>query len=337
SAVAVAPTTLAVITHDYLQERINHADPMLRHLLRVTTARHRQAMRGASGATPAPACVEAPAADRDVALRRLRMEQDIERACEREEFELHYQPIVRVADTSVAGFESLLRWNKPGQGRVSPGEFIPVAEESGLIRIIGRWIIDTAFAGIQRLEAVQRAAAPSTPPLFVTVNLSTRQMGDAALFDTLAASLAKHALAPQRVKLEITESMVMENMQTALELLHRCKALGTLLAVDDFGTGHSSLSYLHKFPMDTLKLDRSFLTDLPTSEASRKIVRAVVNLAAELGMDSVFEGVEDAQQVQACREVGITYIQGYYYGKPMPLAAAAEFLSRHAAAPPKAA
>ena len=330
SAIALEATILAVITHEYLTERLNHADPMLRHLLRVTTARHRQALRGNGAAGPAQ--VEAPAPDRELALKRLRIEQDIERACERKEFELHYQPIVRTTDGSVAGFESLIRWNKPGAGRVSPAEFIPVAEESGLIRAIGRWIVDTAFSAVQELEQVQRQVAPQAPPLFVTVNLSTRQMGDAELFGTIEQSLAAHQLPPQRVKLEITESMVMENPQIALELLQRCKALGTKLAVDDFGTGHSSLSYLHKFPVDTLKLDRSFLLDMPTSEASRKIVRAVVKLAADLGMDSVFEGVETAEQAQSCREVGVTYIQGFYYSRGLSLAEALAYVGAQGAA-----
>lgn len=332
SAVATEPTTLAVITHDYLQDRLSHADPMLRHLLRVTTSRYRDSLQRAHGeAAPAPAAAEAAPADagnddRTLALKRLRIEQDLERALDQGEFKLFYQPIVRLSDNSVAGFEALIRWFKPGVGRIPPGDFISVAEESGLIVKMGHWIIRTACEDINHLEAAQRQANPDRPPLFVTVNLSIRQFSDPILFDTINSTLAKEGLAANRVKLEVTESMVMSNMDAALALLKQCKSLGAKLAVDDFGTGYSSLAYLHKFPMDTLKLDRSFIQDMASNEASMKIVRAVAHLAGELGMDTVCEGVEQAEQVESCRKVGITYAQGFYYSPALPVDEAAVYL-----------
>lgn len=341
SATALEATTLVVITHDYLAERLTHADPMLRHLLRVTTTRYRESLQRDRGGVPGTAAAEPvadeiegdPHNDRRLALKRLRIEQDLVRALDQNEFQLHYQPIVRLSDHSVAGFEALIRWFKPGFGRIAPNEFIGIAEESGLIVKMGHWIIRTACADIRRLEAAHFAARPGTPPLFVTVNLSIRQFSDPDLFATIHEALQSQRLEPHRVKLEITESMVMSNMDAALQLLRQCKFLGAKLAVDDFGTGYSSLAYLHRFPMDTLKLDRSFIKDMAGNDASMKIVRAVAQLAAELGMDTVCEGVEQAEQAETCRQIGITYAQGFHYSPALPLDEAVAYLEAAPAAP----
>lgn len=334
SAVAVLPTILAVITHEYLAERLHQADPMLRHLLRVTMSRHREFLQQASAGRLGSAEVSAGdeserQKDRKQALTRLRTEQDLERALDQNEFELSYQPIVRLSDNRIAGFEALIRWLRPGFGRVPPNEFIGIAEESGLIVKMGHWIIHTACEAIKQLEVVQREVHPTVAPLFVTVNISIRQFSDPELFATIRSALQTQLLAPHRVKLEITESMVMNNMDAALELLKQCKTLGAKLAVDDFGTGYSSLAYLHRFPMDTLKLDRSFIKDMADNDASMKIVRAVAKLATELGMDTVCEGVETASQAQTCRAIGIDYAQGFHYSPALPIAHALAYLRNH--------
>lgn len=333
SAIALEATTLAVITNEYLTERLNQADPMLRHLLRVTTSRYRSALQHRDGASESASAsnvaLEEP--DRQIALDRLRREQDIERALSQNEFRLYYQPIVRMRDGSIAGFEALIRWEKPGVGLIPPLDFIGIAEQSGLIVQLGHWIIQTACADIQQLEAAQRSAAPDSPPLFVTINLSIRQFADPDLFNIISKNLRNQALAAHRVKLEVTESMVMGDVDAALHLIERCKALGTKIAVDDFGTGYSSLAYLHKFPMDTLKLDRSFIKDIHENAASIKIIRAISHLATELGMDTVCEGIETAEQAQTCRSIGITYAQGFHYSPAVPVARATEFLAAHTA------
>lgn len=335
SAMATEPTALAVITHDYLTERVNGADPLLRHLLRVTMARTRDTLHRARAGTatlvsPSESPMTIPGSDtlndRDVALKRLRLEQDLETALEQNEFQLHFQPILRMNDGSVAGFEALIRWFKPGVGRVPPNEFIYVAEECGLIVKIGHWIIRTALESLNRLQAVHQIACPQAEPLFVTVNLSIRQFADPDLFSVLEQALRAEALEPSRVKLEITESLVMSNMNASLALLQRCKQLGCKLAVDDFGTGYSSLSYLHKFPMDTLKLDRSFIKEVASDEQAMKIVRAVSNLANELGMETVVEGIETADQAETCRKIGIRYAQGFHYSAALPLKEAGIYL-----------
>lgn len=342
SAMAIERTVLAVITLDYLTDKLNQADPMLRHLLRVTMARSRDSLKLARGDKRGTAAGEVPVKassktvlDRNAALKRLRIEQDLERGLEQNEFQLHYQPIMRLSDNSVAGFEALIRWFKPGVGKVPPNEFIWVAEESGLIVKIGHWIIQTACEAINRLESVNRMVNADAQPLFITINVSIRQFRDPELFSTLKKAMEGEWLAPSRVKLEITESLVMNNMDAALALLHRCKELGCKLAVDDFGTGYSSLSYLHKFPMDTLKLDRSFIKEIANDTGAMKIVRAVAGLAGDLGMDTVCEGTETLEQVNTCRQIGITYAQGFHYSPALPLKEAAGFIQMHGAAAKK--
>lgn len=334
SAIALETTTLVVMTHDYLTERLTHADPMLRHLLRISMSRNRNSLlsarTGPMSYAADPQLEDSDLlGDRSLALKRLRTEQDLERALDQHEFQLYYQPIVRLSDNTVAGYEALIRWFKPGFGRIAPSEFISVAEESGLIIKMGHWIIQTACEDIQRLQQAQSKAKLTDNSLFVTINLSIRQFADPALFSTISNALQSHNLEPGRVKLEITESMVMNNMDAALALLQQCKSMGAKLAVDDFGTGYSSLAYLHKFPMDTLKLDCSFIRDITNNDASMKIVRAVARLASELGMDTVCEGVELPEQAQICRQIGITYAQGFHYSPALPLEEAAAYLQSH--------
>lgn len=334
SVMATEATVVLVITHEYLSERLNHADPMLRHRLRVTMARCRDSLtlaRGEKTLTTVAEVVpgEQTLDDRNVALKRLRIEQSLESALDNNEFQLHYQPIIRLSDSTVAGFEALIRWFRPGVGRIPPNEFIWVAEESGLIIKMGHWIIRTACEAINRMEAVHRIRNPDAPPLFITINLSIRQFSDPDLFTVLEDALKTNWLAARRVKLEITESLVMNNMDAALTLLNRCKAMGCQLAVDDFGTGYSSLSYLHKFPMDTLKLDRAFVKDIATSEPGMKIVRAVSGLANDLGMETVAEGIETAEQADICHKIGIGYAQGFHYSAALPLKEAGIYLQSH--------
>lgn len=326
SAIALEPTTLLTITHGYLDERLQQAEPLLRHLLRVTINRCRSSMQRL-GPQQQPVGTEAPAAaaeqaDRSAALERLRIEQSLESALDNDEFQLHLQPIVRLRDGQTAGFEALIRWIRPDGTRVSPADFIPIAEQSDFIHRLGHWIIRSACAALRELDR-------SLPDqrLFMSLNLSIRQFADPRLFAVLAAAMEEFEVPPQRLRLEITESMIANNSGAALVLLRRCKALGAKLAVDDFGTGYSSLSYLQQFPVDTLKLDRSFIQEIASSEPALTIVRAISRLAAELGMETVAEGVETAEQALRCREVGIDYTQGFHYAPALPLEKAARFVA----------
>jgi EAL domain-containing protein (putative c-di-GMP-specific phosphodiesterase class I) len=313
---AAEATVLTRLTHDYIAERVQAADPMLRHMLRTLTRRSRELLEGRSR----PAAAED--ADRSLALNRVRAEQELTLALEHEELLLYLQPIVHLADGAPAGFEALIRWQHPQRGLVPPGQFIPLAEESVLINRIGLWIIEHSCAALAALDST----GPAQP--FMSVNLSGRQLNDPAVLPALDAALARHGVAPGQIKLEITESLLLQKIDEGLPLLQACRERGMRVSLDDFGTGYSSLAYLHRLPVDTLKLDRSFVLQLDSNEAGRRIVAAVIRLAHELDMDVIAEGLETKEQIEALQALGADLGQGYYFGRPAPLAGALDFMRK---------
>ncbi len=326
SARAIEPTDLIVITHGMLGEQMSRAAPVLRHLLRVTLNRCRDSLHWLqnSDADVQPATgpdANVPEAqDRDLAITRLRTEQRLREALRQNELELHFQPIVRLESGRTAGFEALLRWRRPDGTLVPPGEFIWVAEDSDLIVEIGRWIIDEAAASLQRFNKARAFADDERP--FCSINLSPRQFEDPGLFSAIASALQRHDLQARQLRLEITESMILTNFEAARALLERCRALGCPLLIDDFGTGYSSLSYLYQLPVDALKLDRAFVIDAEDEPRAAVVIGVIAELAAQLGMYSVIEGIESQSQLEICRQRGVDYGQGYLFSKPLPFDAA---------------
>ncbi len=238
--------------------------------------------------------------------RRRETELALRRAMAVGEFELHYQPIVNVADSHITSCEALIRWNHPERGMVSPAEFIPVAEEMGLIVQLGEWVLRTACADAVRWPNNTKVA----------VNLSPIQVMNKNLVPTVVSALAATGLPANRLDVEITESVLMQNTDTTMNALHRLRELGVSISMDDFGTGYSSLSCLHKFPFDKIKIDRSFISGLPESADSVAIVRAVAGLAKNLNMVTTAEGVETQQQLEQIRALGCTEMQGYLFSRP---------------------
>jgi diguanylate cyclase (GGDEF)-like protein len=258
-------------------------------------------------------CVTFQTAMREQAVVRLSMEADLRQAVDRDELVLFYQPIVMAHGAELAGFEALIRWRHPRRGLVSPAEFIPVAEETGLIRAIGRLALLQAAGQLARW----RAEAPERDELFVTVNVSPAQFGH-HLVEDVKAALATSGIPARCLRLEITESLfVGESGQVKAEVDAIC-ALGVHFSLDDFGTGYSSLSYLHRLPFRTLKIDRSFMRNLLDDPQSEAIVRSVLALARALGLETVAEGVETAAVAERLRTLGTSYLQGYYFSKPLP-------------------
>ena len=249
-------------------------------------------------------------------LDRMDTEHALHRALERSELELHYQPVVRVVDGRPVGCEALLRWDHPEQGLVPPTRFIPVAEESGLIIPIGTWVLEEGCRQVAHWEQIGFAG----PGASVEVNLSARQVDHPDLVPSVERALRDSGLAPERVVLEITESTLMHDARTALGVLRRLKDLGVSLAIDDFGTGYSSLGYLRRFPLDVLKIDKSFVDGLGSDPGGIEIVAAVVGLAHALGLQVVAEGVETHRQLAALQELGCDYAQGYLFSPPVPAA-----------------
>ena len=243
---------------------------------------------------------------------RLALESALRHALGREEFTLHYQPKIDIGTGNIVGVEALLRWNQPDLATVSPAQFIPLAEETGLIVPIGRWVLRTACA---QAAAWRREGLPE---LRVAVNLSARQFADETLIDDIAAALQEAGLPAECLELEITESMVMQNPERAVTTLTRVRDLGISVAIDDFGTGYSSLGYLKRFPIDTVKIDRSFIKDLPHDADDAAITRAVIAMAGSLHIRVIAEGVETRDQLEFLRAHDCDECQGYYLSRPLP-------------------
>ncbi|MBW3571238.1 MAG: EAL domain-containing protein [Gemmatimonadetes bacterium] len=256
------------------------------------------------------------------AVAAMRLHGDLHHALDRGQLRVFYQPIVGLDDGRVRGFEALVRWIHPERGLVSPAEFIPVAEETGLIVSIGEWVLEQAAHQLTDWHA----RYPAQPPLAMGINLSMRQFAKPGLVDHVQAVLERSGVDAAALKLEVTESIVMGDADDAIESLHALKALGVQLQVDDFGTGYSALSYLHRIPLDVLKIDRSFIVAMAGGSKHVAIVRAIIALAAALGLETTAEGVDDPAQATLLHEMGCTYGQGYLWGRPVEAAEAERLL-----------
>ena len=246
------------------------------------------------------------------AVSRLQLESDLRQAIEEKQFCVYYQPIVSLQTGRLSGFEALVRWNHPRRGLVSPADFIPVAEETGLIVPIGEWVLNQACAQVRQWQL----DSPSHRSLSLSVNLSGRQVAQPDLLDRIKEALETSRLSPHCLKLEITESVVMENAEAATLMFKQLRSLGVQLSIDDFGTGYSSLSYLHRFPLNYLKIDRSFVMRL-TTDNDNAIVRTISTLARNLGMEVIAEGIETEEQHQQLKMLGCEYGQGYLFSRPV--------------------
>lgn len=256
------------------------------------------------------------------AVGRFRLEADLRRALEREEFRAHYQPIVSLSDGRITGFEALMRWQRPGFGLVMPSGFIPVTEDTGLILAMGNWVLREAC----RQLCVWNRQLPSNRSFTVAVNVSARQFAQPDLVDQIEQILYECGVEPFNLRLELTESVTMEDEERAARVLSELKTLGVRLCMDDFGTGYSSLSYLRRFSLDVLKIDRSFVSDMVSNTESREIVKTILRLGKNLGIEVVAEGVETAEQVSLLQSLGCEYAQGYFFSEPLDQSGVAETL-----------
>jgi predicted signal transduction protein with EAL and GGDEF domain len=254
--------------------------------------------------------------DADAQARRA-TEMDLHSAIANGEFELYFQPLFDLAKNRFSAFEALIRWNHPAKGLVSPIDFIPIAEETGLIVPIGEWALKEAC----------RHAAAWPDDIRVAVNFSTVQFATPGIVNLVFQTLATSRLAPDRLEVEITESLFLESSDSVREILQGLKQIGVRIALDDFGTGFSSLSYLRKFPFDKIKIDRSFIIELLEEDEAGAVVKAITDLAAALDMETTAEGVEEAGQLEALRAHGCTTVQGFLFSKPVPASEVPRLLS----------
>lgn len=263
------------------------------------------------------------AAMHDAALKLLYLETDLRRAVKQQEFVLHYQPIVMLDTGKIVGFEALLRWQHPQQGLIAPGEFIAIAEETGLIVPIGEWVIEIACRQLRDWQQQGLADRDFT----ISINLSVRQFVQSDLIRQIDRILAETQVNPRNLKLEITESIILDNTATIANTLKSLRAREIHLSIDDFGTGYSSLSYLHAFPVDSLKIDRSFIQGLNQNSETLGLVPAIANIAKAMSMSVVAEGIETPEQLAQLRRLNCELGQGYLFSRPVPAEQATELLS----------
>ena len=328
SARAAADSVLIPVSEAMIRHRLAESDPILRLCLGVVISRYRETVARLKGHGPARDAAVVPSefaagarADFDTTIATVMMERALRHALDHGEFELFLQPIVRLGPETLAGFEALIRWRHPERGLVPPMEFIPIAESSGLIVDITNWVV----AEIGRIMPEIMLAALHNPdatdgPLFLSLNITGHDLARASFPVMIAEMLRTTGIAPETLKLEITESTLMRDPGTASDALSLCRAAGLGIAIDDFGTGYSSLSYLSTLPITTLKVDRAFVRAMLAEPRDRKIIQTILRLADEIGIPVVAEGIETEAEAAALVQMGCAFGQGYLYGRPVPLA-----------------
>lgn len=327
TATALKETVLTVVTREQLHERLEDAEPILKMLVDVIMARYRTGLSRVKG-TPFANELNAPLPEGAIqgttlAINKIRLENELKHALDHGELEVFYQPLLGIADGKWAGFEALTRWQHPEKGPVSPLEFITLAEETTLIIPIGLFVLKQACEQLVALQQQRDATLPDLKPMFVGVNVSSRQIGEMDFIEQIAAIVEQTGISPASLKLEITESMTVDYREV-VNWVNRCKQLGFTVAIDDFGTGFSSLEHLLELDVDTLKIDQAFVRNMEDNEKARKLVKGIVSLSKELGYSIVAEGIETDAQLSLLRDLGCDYGQGYLIGKPQTFEAVME-------------
>lgn len=331
--IALEDCELIRLTRKQIDHRIQMADPVLRSILDVILARFREMLSKDGNTTEDEAAVTPDGEalhkfsehESSVeAIAQLRLEHELELAIKEHQFELHFQPIVDLRTGVYAGFEALIRWRHPERGLVPPLAFIPAAEACGLILPLTEWCIRQACMSLN----VFRETAPASQNLFVSVNISGIDLERTDFFEMIKQIVTETGADPRGLKLEVTEGVLMKDADLVIATLGKCREFGCTVALDDFGTGYSSMSYLSKFPIDTLKIDRSFVQALHTDHASHNIVNAIVALGWGLEIPTVAEGIETVEDADALLAIGCAYGQGFYYAKAVPERNAVDLLQK---------
>lgn len=328
---ALEETRVVEISKTLVESKLAKEDPIIQHLLLLVLKRFRNTQYQTTWKNRLSQLQASTTVD-DVfsvtqkhLVKHIRLASDINEALENEDFQVYYQPILSTDPAEVKGFEALIRWRHPEQGWIPPLEFLGIAEETGQIIAVGEWILDRVCRDYPLLSRAFPNSS-SLPPLFVNVNISARQLRKAEDVIELTRTVREHGIDPACMKMEVTETVLIEQPKQAQELLAALRKLGFRIVLDDFGTGYSSLSYLQKFAFDTLKIDQSFIKSMLTETSSMQIIKASIGLAKGLELDVVAEGVENAAQLDALREMGCTYVQGFHFSKPLTLQEAIAFM-----------
>ncbi|HOO81980.1 MAG TPA: EAL domain-containing protein [Alphaproteobacteria bacterium] len=321
---------LLEITKEDFALRLENADPILHMMTKVILARYRDMLQRSeiTGEPPklnAAEDLELTYAEGSSAVETIKITNDFESALKRHEISLYYQPVIMLDSGKIAGFEALMRWEHPEKGFISPAVFIPIIEDSGLIVKASAWALKESLMALSRIE--NRAGYDHE--LFMSVNFSGRDFAADDFVDSVYETISLSDVSASQVHLEITERLLMGQPDNAKETLSMCQKAGMSISIDDFGTGYSSLSYLHYFPIDTLKIDRSFVKDMLANNGSAALVKAIIGLGKSLNMDIIAEGVESQEEAVALRDLGCDKAQGYYFAKPMPEKEIVDFIIKN--------
>jgi EAL domain-containing protein (putative c-di-GMP-specific phosphodiesterase class I) len=330
TATAVKETEATVVAREQFRTRVEEADPILRLLLNIILKRFRKEQCLVRHRLLDDRTLPRPASEYEHqrnAIKKIKLENELWRALSHEELDLYYQPIVSFQTGDVVGFEALLRWHHPERGLVPPDLFIGLAEETELIVPVSHWVMDRACRSLVELEDLKRSSSQNASPLRMSINISGRHFAEPCFADDITHVIQNTGIAPCSLMLEITEGVFIR-YRSALAWVEKCKSLGVSIALDDFGTGYSSLGYLSRFPIDVLKLDRSFIGDLDNDPKSRRIVEAIVGLAHGIGMEVVAEGIEKPKQRKALAAMSCDYGQGYLMSKAVTLDRAKKLLGK---------
>lgn len=323
---AIEDCMLLEITHEDFSRRLESVDPVIRMTTQVILTRYRDtlaraAISGENRSWPPAEALELNYASTTHAVEDIKISNELKDALKNRELFLNYQPIVSFKTGRLVGFETLMRWNHPKKGSISPNIFIPVAEKSGLIVEASRWALKESCHALKRIES----RAGYEDELFMSVNFSSHDFASENFVETIYSIISETDVPIELVHLEITERLLMDQPDNARQTLEMCSKAGLGISIDDFGTGYSSLSYLHYFPIDTLKIDRSFIKDMLKNDSSRQLVKSIIALGKNLNLDIVAEGVETKDEAKVLKDMGCDLAQGYYFAKPLGEAEAIEF------------
>lgn len=324
---AIEDCTLLEITQADFARRLDAADPVLRMASQVILTRYRDMLTRAEITNdgqhwPPAEAVELNYAEQTNAVEKIKMANEFQVALAQKQLSLHYQPIIDLRTKQVAGFEALMRWFHPEKGQIFPDKFIPIAEESGLIVEASKWALEESCQALKRIEG----RTGHENDLFMSVNFSSSDFASDNFVETIYNIISKTDVLPTCVHLEITERLLMGQPDNARETLNMCRQAGMGISIDDFGTGYSSLSYLHYFPIDTLKIDRSFISAMHQDESSMALVKSIISLGKNMKMKIIAEGVEEQKEAQELLRLGCDLAQGYYFSRPIPEADLTSFM-----------
>ena len=332
TAIAIHETTVAPLSQHQIRSAIECEDPLTQLLLHSAIRRLRFALKDSIDTLEMDSIKILERDDyfqntQKKAIKYISNITSIKTAVENEEFELHYQPIINLSTGLIAGFESLIRGPKNRPDIQYPSAFIPIAEESGLILDLGLWVIENGIKGLQRFE-LEATRLEMKNDLFMSINVSGKQVDSQENITKMCNIINRADIDPKKIKLEITESALLVNPEHAMSSLNQLRDTGVTIAIDDFGTGYSSLNYLHRFPLDTMKIDRTFIQNLSQGENGVRIVQAMLNLAEDIKMDVVVEGIEKQGELNWLRERNCKYGQGYFIAKPQSISENLSILSK---------